>query len=143
MTTTPWASIADVAEKTGVTVTTQERLFAVATLETMTGAIEDVSRVDISDRDLYWLKLAVCYQAAYVHDNPDLYSRADVMSVSQDGESASFRNPDAQILAPLARKALRRLSWRGLTRSGDRAPLGTYVNVNSEEYDDSLPWKAL
>lgn len=136
-----WATAADAKAITGVDVTATERNIAAASLETMIGLIEEVDRPDISDRDKRFLKLACAYQAAFVHDNPDLFSRADVSSASQDGESAAFRNPDAHILAPLARKAIRRLSWRGLTRPNDRAASRTRPNVNSEEYDDSLAWR--
>lgn len=141
MAATPWATIADVDEVTGKTVTEKERGIAVRSLEPLIGVIEAVDRPDISDRDRYWLKLATCYQAAFVLDNPDLFSRADVTSASQDGESANFRNVDAHLLAPLARKCIRRLSWRGLTRSKDRAQQRGPVNILSEEYDDSLAWK--
>ena len=141
MAATPWATIADVDEVTGKTVTAKERGIAVRSLEPLIGVIEAVDRPDISDRDRYWLKLATCYQAAFVLDNPDLFSRADVTSASQDGESANFRNVDAHLLAPLARKCIRRLSWRGLTRSKDRAQQRGPVNILSEEYDDSLAWK--
>ena len=141
MAATPWATIADVDEVTGKTVTAKERGIAVRSLEPLIGVIEAVERPDISDRDRYWLKLATCYQAAFVLDNPDLFSRADVTSASQDGESANFRNVDAHLLAPLARKCIRRLSWRGLTRSKDRSAQRGPVNILSEEYDDSLAWK--
>ena len=141
MAATPWATIADVTEITGKTVTEPDRLVAVHSLETIIGVIEAVDRPDISDRDRYWLKLATCYQAAFVLDNPDLFSRADVTSASQDGESANFRNVDAHLLAPLARKCIRRLSWRGLARAKDRAAQRGPVNILSEEYDDSLAWK--
>lgn len=141
MAATQWATIEDVDEVTGKTVTEKERGIAVRSLEPLIGVIEAVDRPDISDRDRYWLKLATCYQAAFVLDNPDLFSRADVTSASQDGESANFRNVDAHLLAPLARKCIRRLSWRGLTRSRDRAAQRGPLNILSEEYDDSLAWK--
>lgn len=138
-----WATVADVADVTGETVTEANVKTAARTLETMIGLIEAVDRPSISDRDRYWLRQAVCFQAPFVRDNPDLFSRADVTSAAQDGESASFRNVDAHILAPLARKAIRRLSWRGLTRPGDRQRVRGTLNVNSEEYDDSLAWRPL
>ena len=141
MAATQWATIEDVDEVTGKTVTAKERGIAVRSLEPIIGVIEAVDRPDISDRDRYWLKLATCYQAAYVLDNPDFFSRADVTSASQDGESANFRNVDAHLLSPLARKCIRRLSWRGLTRSKDRAAQRGPLNILSEEYDDSLAWK--
>lgn len=136
-----WATVADVPIVTGITVTAEQLAMAVSSLETMTGLIEAVDRPDITDRDKHFLKLAACYQARFVAENPDLFSRLDVTSAGQDGESANFRNPDSHILAPLARKAIRRLSWRALTRAQDRAPASSRVNALSEEYDDSLAWK--
>lgn len=140
---TEWATVDQVKKITGQVVTQEQRDMAVRSLETMIGLIEEVDRPDISDRDRYFLKLAAAYQAAFVKDNPDLFSRNDVTSASQDGESANYRNPDSHLLAPLARKSIRRLSWRALTRPGDRAPREAAVNVLSEEYDDSLAWKRL
>lgn len=140
---TEWATIAQVKAITGRDATQEDRDVAARSLETMIGLIEEVDRPDISDRDRYWLRLATAYQTRFVQDNPDLFSREDVTSAAQDGESANYRNPDAHILAPLARKAIRRLSWRALTRPGDRAPREAATNVLSEEYDDSLAWRPL
>jgi hypothetical protein len=140
-----WATIEDVANVTNVVVDQKAVDRAVATLETVTGLIESVDRPDISDRDRHYLKLMTCYQTAFMHDNPDIFSRADVVAASQDGESASFRNVDSHLFAPLARKAYRRLSWRGiraLLPGGGTATsaTSTAVDVNSEAFDDSLPW---
>lgn len=137
-----WATVEQISEVTGVAVTEAQRGIAVRSLEVLVGLIEEVDRPDISPRDRYFLKLATAYQAAFVSDNPDLFSRADVSSAGQDGESATFRNVDSHILAPLARKAIRRLSWRGLTRPRDRRVTAP-TNVLSDEYDDSLAWKPL
>lgn len=136
-----WATVAEVKDITGETVSDRDRATAVGIIETLTGVFEGADRPDTTDRDKAWLKRAVAYQAAFVKDNPDLFSRNDVTSAGQDGQSANFRNVDAHILAPLARKAIRRLSWRQTTRKGDRASTSTRVNVLSEEYDDSLPWR--
>jgi len=141
MAVTKWATIADVTSKTGVTATEQQRTIAVGVLETVTGLIEEVERPGISDRDRYFLKLATCYQTAFVVDNPDLFSRADVTSASQDGESASFRNPDSHLLAPLARKSIRRLSWRGIRALRPGGGTDPKIPVTDlDELDDRLPW---
>lgn len=108
--------------------------------------VPDDPRPDISDRDRYYLKLMTCYQVAFMRDNPDIFSRADVTSASQDGESASFRNPDSHLLGPLARKAYRRLSWRAKTLlmpDGSTPTKAAIVDVNSEEFDDRLPWEPM
>ncbi len=135
-----WATTNDVRVITGVIVTDDERARAASILETVTGLIEAVSRPDISDRDRHFLKLATCYQAAWMQNHPDLFDREDVTSASQDGESAAYRNPDSHLLAPLARKSIRRLSWRGLRAIGGMSTASARIDVNSERFDDSLPW---
>ena len=136
-----WATVASILDVTGVTVTDRERRTATAIIVDLTGLIEGVSRPDMSDRDKLFLGHAVAWEAVWIRDNPDLFSRADVVAASQDGESVTFRNVDAHILAPLARKSIRRLSWRQPTRRNDRAEESGRINVLSEEYDDSLPWR--
>lgn len=136
-----WATVASIADVTGVTVTDRERKTATAILEDLIGLIEGVERPGMSRRDWYFLGHAVAWQAVWIRDNPDLFSRADVVSATQDGESATFRNVDAHILAPLARKSIRKLSWRQPTRRNDRRDAALPLNVLSEEYDDSLPWR--
>jgi hypothetical protein len=138
----PWATPDNVLTVTGREVDEALILRAQAVIESLTGLIADIPRPDISDRDLYWLRQATAYQAGWMVDNPDVFSRADVTSASQDGESAGFRNTDAHVLSPLARKAIRRLSWRGV--GGVESNVTTRVpNVNSEAFDDSLEWKPL
>lgn len=136
-----WATVADVADVAGVTVTADELRQARNIIETLVGLFEATYRPDISDRDREWLRRAVCYEAAFVHDNPDLFSRIDVTSASQDGEAVAFRNADAHLLAPLARKCIRRLSWRGLHRAADVAADRRQVSILDEDYDDSLAWE--
>lgn len=139
-----WATPADVLSITGLTVDVATISRATSTLETVTGLIEAVDRPGITDRDRHFLKLMTCYQVAFMADNPDLFSRADVTSASQDGASASYRNVDSHLFAPLARKAYRRLSWRSLrvlSPAGGSGVLPTASrDVNSEDFDDSLPW---
>jgi hypothetical protein len=140
MALTPWATIADVQTLTGKVVTQAVRDRAAALIEMHVAVIEAVERPDISDRDRYWLKLAVAYQAAWLEAQPDAFERNDVSSAGQDGESASFR-PDAHTLAPFARKAIKRLSWRS-ARTVELSRRGTgRRDVNSEAFDNSLPWR--
>jgi hypothetical protein len=140
---TEWATIADVTTVTGKTATQAQRDQAARILEATHGLIEMIDRPDITDRDRYFLKLACAYQAAFMIDNPDIFTRNDVTSANQDGDSAAFRNVDSHLVAPLARKAMRRLSWRGiraLTPGGGTPPRTPLVDVNSEAYDNLLPW---
>lgn len=142
----PWATPADVDAVTGLTVDPATISRATSTLETITGLIEAIERPDITDRDRHFLKLMTCYQVAFIRDHPDLFSREDVTSASQDGESASYRNVDSHLFAPLARKAYRRLSWRSkslLMPDGSTPARTTSRDVNSEAFDDALPWSPM
>ena len=141
-----WATITDVSELTRVKVDGTTRRQAVASIEALVGLIEEVPRPDVSDRDRYWLKLAVCYQAAWIDAQPDYFERNAVSSASQSGQSATGGNADWLLLAPAARKCIKRLSWRGvrpLAIDDRRAETRSRVDVTSEEYDDSLPWGPL
>lgn len=139
-----WATVIDVDAVVGLTVDAATISRATSTLETITGLIEAVDRPDISDRDRHFLKLMTCYQVAFMAGNPDLFSRADVTSASQDGESANYRNVDSHLFAPLARKSYRRLSWRSLRLLSPLGGIGVTApiaaDVNSEAFDDALPW---
>jgi len=144
--TTRWALPADVLNVTGLTVDVTAVNLAVLTLETVTGLIESIERPDISARDRHYLKLMTCYQVAFMKDNPDLFTRADVTSASQDGDNANFRNVDSHLFAPLARKAMRRLSWRAvraLIPGGGVPSTAPGRDINSDSFDDSLPWGPL
>ena len=109
-----FATIAEVLALTGATVTTAQRSQAAVVIEMTTGLIEGTleARSDISDRDRYWLRVACAYQAAWLLSQPDFLTRDDVTSLSLDGQSASGK-ADWLVLSPLARRAMKRLSWRG------------------------------
>jgi hypothetical protein len=139
---TEFASITDVQTITGVIVTDVDRNTAANVIEMLTGLIEEVARTDISDRDRYWLKLATAYQTAFVAATPDFRERLAVSSYSDSGQSMTLMDRDAHILAPLARRAIKRLSWRGPRgiNIGAIAGSSNVTDVTSEAYDDSLPW---
>lgn len=141
MSVTPWATVADVADLTGVTVTAATLKLGVSAIELHTGLIEQVERKKMSDRDRYWLKTAVCYQAAWIKAQPDYLERNAVASASQDGQSATAGNPDWLVLGPLARKAIKRLSFRGTRTASTLEQRRRVVNINSDAYEDTLDWK--
>lgn len=141
MAPTEWATVAEVFTATGRNVTQMTRDLAAQSIEMHTGLIEDVVRVDITDRDRYWLKLTTAYQAVWIAAQPDYLERSAVMSVSQDGQSVTGANPDWLTLSPQARKCIKRLSWRGVRTVSIQRADRTALNVNSEEFDDSLDWR--
>lgn len=118
---TTWATVPEVAEITGVTVTDAQLNQANGTVELHVGRLADA--VGIGTRDLAWLKRAVAYQAAWEKGQADLLTRSEVKSSSQDGASSSQDGED-QVLGPLAKRALRHLSWRGNRSVGTTSTLG-------------------
>jgi hypothetical protein len=142
MAATPWATIADVLALTGKVITAQTRTLAASAIEDHTGLLEGVERTDISARDRAWLRKAVCYQAAWLLTQSDYLERNAVSAVAQDGHSATAGNPDWLTLAPLARKCLKRLSWRGV-RTVSSAGRTVVANINSDEYEETLDWQRI
>jgi hypothetical protein len=113
----PWASESDVSEITGIAVSTETLARAQSVIEVIVGRTQsDLSTANMRAADLGWLKKAVAYQAAWMSDQADLFTRSSVEALGgSSGDSVKF-SPDGQTLAPFARKALRRLGWKG-TRS--------------------------
>ncbi len=109
MTTNSWAQADDVLTFTGETVTDAQVLRAQAIIDMFTARTYDAAP-RIGTRDLYWLKLAVAYQAAWMLSQPDLYSRLDFATISAGSRPVELKE-DTLRIAPFAAKALRRVSW--------------------------------
>lgn len=104
-----WATAQDVIDCTGVSVTDQQRAQAQAAIEVFSNRIyADTARV--RTRDLYWLGRAVAYQAAWLAGQFGLESRLDATQLSQDQVSSTLTG-DGLVLAPMAARALRKVSW--------------------------------
>lgn len=83
-----WATISEVEDYTGVTVTQDQINIAQTMIE---GLINRVWRsTDATSSDYYWLSRAVAWQARFGSENPQLISIGNVTSLSQDGFSISF-----------------------------------------------------
>jgi hypothetical protein len=119
----PWCVLGDVVSITGVAVDQQTLNLARDAIELATGAIENVARQYLSRRDYYWLRQGVAYQAVWLAAQPDYLTRDDVANFSQDGAMIIGATPDRIRLAPLARSACRRLSWKGTRSIAPRVPL--------------------
>lgn len=144
-----WASVADVKAITGKDVSEDVIYRAQAQVEVTTGLIAAMSylqgtvapvegAVAVSARDSHFLKMGVAYQAAWLDSQPDVYDRANITSIGQDGVSVQYAD-QGLILAPLSKKALNRLSWFG-SRS-IRTGSGPYSHASLVEYyDDRGPW---
>jgi hypothetical protein len=107
-----WATIPDVLSVTGKTVTQEEVDRAHFVVEIHVSRTQGTPADALTARDEYWLKQAVAYQTAWMKAQPDFYERIEVITLLQDGVEVRDLPPDALTLAPMARRAIRRLSWR-------------------------------
>lgn len=105
-----WASISETQSYTGIAVSQDHIDMAQAMIELFADVIYDQSD-KISTKNLRLLKMAVAYQAAWIVDHPDLFTHTDVTSINQDGIFYVHAHENAYLIAPMARRALKRLSW--------------------------------
>lgn len=117
-----WATVHDVLTLTGVEVSSGVLAQAHGVIELYAGSsweatLDDDGVSGLSVRDRRLLRQAVAYQAAFIAPQEGVFSRAGATSVNQDGMAATVAGPDAWVLAPLAARALKQISW---TAGGDR-----------------------
>jgi hypothetical protein len=139
-----WASAQDTIDATGVNVTEPQLTQAQVTIEVACGRIfADTER--LRERDLYWLGRAVAFQAAWIAGQFGLETRLDATQIQHDGITTTLAQ-DGLTLAPMATKALRRVSWMRSRTIHVRAPIegfGLVGNVLHEGNDDYEPWEPL
>lgn len=144
-----WATEADTLMLTGFEVTAAQVAQAQAIVELFSDTTADASDAGaISSKNLRLLKMAVCYQAAWMTVHPDVFTNVDLSTYTQDGLSATQSHENAGILAPLARRCIRRLSWK---RPGsiqvaprlDPALIDSFGPRDSAVTDDRRPWSPL
>lgn len=135
-----WASIEEVAAYTGETVTAPQLAQAEATIDLATGRTYAEDSARTNSRDTYWIKLAVCYQAAWMLAQPDMFARTNVRSVAQEGGGTTALTDDALTVAPLAKQAIERLSWRRSRSLHTRSRASLSPGVDD---DDDHDWQPL
>lgn len=140
---TTWATVADVLDTTDTTVTNAELKMAAATIDLFAVRLyADKDRIGL--RDQHWLKQAVCYQAAWLTANPDVFQRFGIESDGGSGLGAGSSSTkyatDAMTLAPFAAKALKRVSWLR-SRSLHVRGAGEYCG-DGEPEDAERGWSA-
>lgn len=116
-----WATPEEASEITSETVTQAQLTAAHPVLAIHTRHSVEI-RDKIKAKDLFLLKCAEAYQAAWMARQVDYVGRSDVDQVDHDGLRYSKGDPDAHTLAPLAAKALRSLSWRRSKSVGALTP---------------------
>lgn len=140
-----WATASDVTTVTGKTVAVEHVAAAVSSI-----AVEVARTTDdvLSARDLYWLKQATCWQAAWLVDQPDFTGRSEATRIIQDGVAVFYTDHRSVMLAPLAKSAIRNLSWMKSRSLRPRNPfidgwLPLTNNPLSEASDELEGWRAM
>ncbi|GGW15753.1 hypothetical protein GCM10018980_51830 [Streptomyces capoamus] len=137
-----WATTQQVIDTTGVSVTDAQLAQAQDDIEIFTNRVyADTPR--IRTRDLYWLGRAVARQAAWIAGQFGLETRLDATQIQQDQVSTTLQG-DGLVLAPMAKRALQRVSWmRSRTvhvRSAVEGAGPLLGDPLSDGSDDSLVW---
>lgn len=148
-----WATTAETLSYTGITVSDDTLDSAQAMIELFSDVTEVSSDAGlISPKNLRLLKLAVAYQAAWMTSQPDLFTRSDVGLMTQDGISFTSPHANSGILAPMAKRAIERLSWRRNRNQKIRPyrPNNVFsgdfsdpTNDDASLEDNTLGWEAL
>jgi len=140
---TTWATVAEVNTITGVTVTEPELNLAQGLIDLHAG-VTILMYEKLRARDLHWLKYALAYQAVWQRSQPGFFTKSSVESVSTDGTTINFASEAAQMLGPMAMRALKNLSWKGprRVRLGRPTSVGG-VSFLNESSDSSHGWKPM
>lgn len=137
MATNSWAQADDVLAVTGETVTDAQVLRAQAIIDMFTARVYSTNlQSRIGTRDQYWLKLAVVFQAAWMLSQPDLYSRLDFATIAAGSRPVELKG-DTLRIAPLAAKALKRVSWLRSRSLHVRSPFTDGLSAISSDPDSA------
>lgn len=142
-----WVTDDEVLSITGRNASVESIATAQVFVEIFANTTEQASiDAQISSSNLRLLKNAVAFQAVWLDSHPDVLDAMDVEGVSQDGLNAQYATANAHLLAPLADRCIKRLSWK-------RAPLRAtrrrrYLaddrgNRDSAVRDDQFVWESL
>lgn len=128
-------SESDAKTLTGKDLTAEDLAKALAIIEVYIGVYEE-QYPNLYGQDARAIKRGIAWQAAWMVERPDMFDRDDLLSFNQDGQGATG-SKTWNLLAPLARMALARLSWRGSK--------STSVSLSSTttDPDDRLPWEPI
>lgn len=107
-----WATPVEASSITGLNITQSELDIAQGILELWVGDIDEKRLPKVKSRDVKLLKKAVSYQAAWMQSKPALFERSDVDNVIQESYQFVKGDQDTHVLAPLAKNAIMKLSWR-------------------------------
>lgn len=111
MTQTAWASVADVMSLTGMSVTQTQADQANSVIEVLAGRTYTLAAMTTGSRDVEWMRRASAFQCAWMTSQPDMFQRMDFETLSEGSGRPVKVKDHALVLAPLAKRALERVSW--------------------------------
>lgn len=149
-----WATVSQVTSITGVAVDAADVAYAQAVIETYCGRTFDGSAANdsIRPKDKVWLQKAVAFQAVWQVQQPGYFGRHSIKEVDQDGArviyagSAESNNSAMVMLAPLAARAIKNLSWMRSRTIRVKPPSYEGPNDSYGDYkrsDDHPGWSPL
>lgn len=106
-----WATVGETLTYTKIAVEEADIEVAQFMVELFADTTEEAN-ANISTKNLRLLKMAVAYQTVWMLDHPDVFTHVDVRTVLQDGTQFSDAHANAMVLAPMAKRAIDRLSWK-------------------------------
>lgn len=101
-----------VSSVTGSVLSAQQIQNAQQVLNMYSNYTPEASGFNMQPFDLLWLRYGLAYQSVWMSQQPGLLYRSEVSSLSQDGLSTSWSDPRSVMLAPLAMRSLKQLSWQ-------------------------------
>ncbi len=154
-----WATISETLSYTRINVELEDLDAAQVMIEIFADVVYGQTD-NLSAKNLRLLKMAVAYQAAWMTQHPDLFTHTDIQSINQDGIFYVHQHENSYLLAPMARRCIKRLSWMRtrnikIRPSNNRLGGKTFVHDTSEhelidsyihntpEQDDSVEWEEL
>lgn len=118
----PVDAVSWVRNVTGSTLTVPQIQNAQQVLNMYSNYTPESSGFNMQPFDLMWLRYGLAYQAVWMTNQPGLLYRNEVDTVSQDGLSTHWVDPRNVMLAPLALRSLKQLSWQKSRSLRVRAP---------------------
>jgi len=106
-----WTTVEQATAITNQSLTTGDLSAANAILEIWVGVTPHL-KDKLRPRDVRLLEKAEAFQAAWMKYKPALLERSDTDRVIQDTLQYDKGDRDMHVLAPLAKAAIQRLSWR-------------------------------
>ena len=99
----------------------------------------------LTPRDLYWLRAAVAWQAAWLPSQHGIDGRVASQGITQDGMSSQFRSSADIVLAPLAQRAIRNLTWMASRsiRTTNRDASSGVTDANWLRFDPEDGWDSM